>query len=317
MRTLFRPLAVAAASAALAPLGGARADMKVVATVSVTGLPYGDVQPHAVTTYVKGERAAVISDGGATVYDGATGKVTLLDTSARAYSVFTREDWMRRGGLDEQMAKRVGVSATLNLKPQDGVKAIASRDAKSFTVSGKLTMKPKMGGFAGGGGGMRGGGRRGGGGFPGGGFPGGGLPYQGGGFPGGGSDGPPGGGRGKMSAPKAEVTGSVWIADGPALETGRKDKTGALPFASQMAPPCPLLKPLAEQLTKLGVVPLSSRIEISISAPNGGTATAITASYDVNEIDAGPVDDAVFRVPDGFTLVDAPPAPSLMAMPGR
>ena len=158
-------------------------------------------------------------------------------------------------------------------------------------------MKAAAGGMSRGG---RGGGM--GGGFPGGGRRrggiGGGVFYGDSGWGGGGQD--SGGGR-RMNMPSVQIEGEYWLVDSAFLPYG--NKSSLLPVLNQAVNVGPILDELNKQLTKMKLVPLSSKMTLTFSAPNGDSPPPLVTTMEVKAISETPVDDASFKVPDGYKEV--------------
>jgi hypothetical protein len=250
---------------------------------------------------VRGNKAAVLVDGGATViYDSAAKTATTLDSTERTYSVQTRDQLMAQGGPIGRSAENIKLDAKVDVKRQTETKTIAGQSARRYTVTGRLTMSPKQNGPRGGGG--RGGGRRGGGGFPGGGrFPGG-FPFQ-------------RGGSGMPQLPTIDLTGDIWLADSPPVQWDAKDKDAPLPLVAQLMPPNPLVAPLTEKLSKLKGFPLESDLALSVSNKPGDPPTVVQCTVEIESVGNGNVEDSAFQVPAEYKLESPQTAETLFKMP--
>ncbi len=206
-----------AAGLALSGASGAYADVTIVSTVRITGIPTPKsaantgvpsataasapgTQPapapvpvvaapteinRTFTTYYKGDKARRESaDGGVVIYDKGADKVYTLDPASKTYYVVSFKEAMDNGGgLPGSVASRAEIDASVDLDDAkgdpDSKRTIAGKDADKLSFFGTVSATAKAP-------------ERSGGGFGGGGFPGG-----GGGFPGGGGGGFPGGGGGR------------------------------------------------------------------------------------------------------------------------
>jgi hypothetical protein len=309
--------------------GGARGDVKVVSSVTVThsapaaqttptitfqpgGTPNQTTgaatptspsipAPETVTTYFKGGNARTeVAGGPVTLYNGAEEKVYTLDPTQKTYFVRSVKDIQQpppdpaTGG-----SAAMKVNADLSLSPGDGAKTFAGVPSKVFILSGTVVVSPERSGGSRGGGGFGGGGRhhRGGGGFPGGG---------GGGYPSGGDEGggtPGGGVRGRSRV--VEVSGEYWLSD--TLKVPDDRKATLLPaFLMDDPGQAFVFKSLADNLGKKKEIPLDSRITLTYTAPQGGQET-VTTTTEVTSVSQTALPDALFQLPTGYTQVAPPP----------
>lgn len=291
--------------------------------------------PQTVTTYFKGKWARVEGkDGAVTLYDSAANKVYVLDTAQKTYYVLSSRQALEEAGtpmLEPPMGGTSGPMPSMGgrgmpsmhydtklkldtEKSEDGktevTRSIAGKDAKKFLLTATVQMHPDEEGGFGGGDRFPGGG----GGFPGGG---GGFPGGGGGFPGGGhhrhggGGGFPGGGtstRRERKLPSIAVTGEYWFVDVTALPGG--DKSPRLPLLTQTVALNPLLKSLDGQLGKKKLIPLASRISVTVDRLNGEAAEPTVTTMEVKSITDGALDDALFKTPSDYKKIDPPKANS-------
>ncbi len=297
------------------PAVSARADVKIVSDVTVTrqssdGGDSGVPATQTVTTYYKGRYARVeVAGGPVTLYNDDAGRVYTLDPAARTYYVLPLKQVQEGQGLADAGDSNLDVK--VDLKSPDGAETrpYVGLTAKEYNVTGSISARPREGRSGGPLGGIFGGG------FPGGGggFPGGGgrRGRRG----GGGTEGRQGGGQ----AARTEITGEVWLSDAARLPDDKK--ATALPSARLLfAGGGPALKPLTDDLNKMKLLPLYSRItEIRAArrarganqADGGQPASASperteTTATQVTAFSQAPLDDALFQLPAGYTQVDPP-----------
>ena len=315
---------------------GARADVKVVSEVSVTG-PAQQAQdggadqssPQIITTYYKGSNArAETASGSVTIYDSAVDKEYVLEPARKTYYVLDVKQFGQPSGGDSgRLSLDTSVDVTQSDKDEaDSTRTVAGLSARGYRVTGSAKVSPKrsnnfsLGGIFGGGGVFGGGG-----GFPGGGgggFPGGGR-HRRGGYPGGGGGGRQAGAAGG-SLPSYQVTGEFWLSD--AVKLPGDKKANVLPAIQPLLLSAdPLLKPLADRLTKLKDIPLYAHLTVTRTAPaprggqgdsyggdtdqgaSGRAAERITtATLKVMSATTVTLNDALFKVPNDYQQVDPP-----------
>lgn len=325
---------------------GARADVKIVAEVTVTSpTPQGfrgnappaqapddansQAQPkpsvitRTITTYYKGKFARTEDATGLLViYDGAANKVFTLHPDQKTYTVVSTKQALARAAAPMRgLPPGVSVDTAMKVEKTDESKSYVGKDARKYvvTATSKFSMDNDNGGFSGGGG-FPGGGRSGGRGRHGGGFPGG---DTGGGFPGGGGDMPGGGGSGRRGGsdarrgglPTMEMEGELWFADIALLPSG--NKSPLLPLGQLTVPGSPALKPLTDRMAKLKLIPLYSKVSFRTVRPgavynptDNSTPPAqepTVATMEIKSLEDGPLDDALFQVPSDYKKT-APPA---------
>ena len=294
----------------------ARADLTVLTQVTVAGKiappppndPNGAMPPDApkdgppaapkdaaglVKTFYKGKMARVEKpDGSITLYDGVKGRVYTLDAADKTYRARSMKQAAESPSpLFAQMPEGVHFSVKLTLVKSKDARTIAEKPALRYDVTGTATLKMD-GGFpgAGGPGGFPGGG----GGFPGG--PG------GGGFPGGGGGqgGPPQGGRppGDGEMPSMQLEGEFWLSDSAWLPEGVKSP--ALPLIQPATPDGPFAKTVAERLNKMKMLPLSSRLTLTMKRPGQDQPEPLTLTTEIKSITEAPLDDALFVIPSDY-----------------
>ena len=136
---------VAAATAAFisATPTTARADVKVVSQVTITGLPAGAAtaqssKPQTVTAYYKGTKVRTEAANTVTIYDGKTNTVTTLSPASKTYTVAS----MAAPAANPMMAM-MDVKTTATLKPGGKTKTIAGKPAKNYVWQANIAMGMK------------------------------------------------------------------------------------------------------------------------------------------------------------------------------
>jgi hypothetical protein len=128
--------------------------------------------------------------------------------------------------------------------------------------------------------------------------------------------GPGGGGpRGQRGGggafPSMELEGEFWIAEKFALPSKSKDPF--FPSFALAVPPGvmagPLLKPLADKMAKAKGFPLFSRVSIRVVKPQSAEEPEqVVTTVEVKSLSSEAVDDALFKVPEDYKIVEAPSA---------
>jgi hypothetical protein len=319
------------------PMGMAHADVKI--TVEVTTEDGSSVRPSAasggasadapvqntsdnppaprkVTIYYKGKMARrEVAGGATTLYDGANNKVYALYPDQKTYSVVAMKDAFKVLTPLSNMANAPGQPSTTSSSLPEGMRqetqtaldktgltqSVVGKETQKYTLEANQRLvrdQPSGQGGGQGGGGRRG--RRGGSGGGGGGGRGG--------DGGGGSGGQGGPSRGGMGMPSTEMEGEYWLADAGLLpESG---KSPALPLLVDTVPPSSILKSLNDKMTKLKLIPLSSKVTLRTSAFNGssigssGSSRAlIVVTTQVTSITEVSLDDALFQPPADYQKV--------------
>ena len=317
---------------------GARADVKMVSEVSLTGnLPITIVanaptknsdglaeplRPDATyTTYYKGKKARRESDGGSLVviYDRENDKVYTISPQAKKYYVVSFKEALENGsGLPGPIAESMNLITGVDLDDPapaaDRNRTIAGKDATKLTLFGSVTAGPKSANSPG-------------------------FKPASGAF----SHNVSSGGAGSASSGddptdqtplpllgRSTLNGSLWVADiGSVMPGGKKDEAEMSFALLQLELPagCPILRSLTNQIGKKKCFPLGSKIIVRTYEPSGGGVSAsdpggsgfslasadstksLTITTEVKSIDTGlTLDDSLFQLPSGLEKVD-PPSP--------
>ncbi len=305
------------------------ADVKIVSTITITGLPTppqfgkqpdsqastpssadnGQSQepqksrfPMTITTYYKGKMARTeIENGPVTIYDGNAHKIYLLDPDRKTYSqVSVQQALDQQNALFLAMPSWANANTDLNFQKSDATQTLVGKEASRYDLTAIATLSPPSSpgrhrGFGGGGG------------FPGSGFPRGGRFFseigfqdEGGSLGGNGQSYP---GRRQTSSVKIEA--EYWLADASLLPAENKDAMLLL-LHQTLLPGAPILKPLESQITKLKLMPLSSKVTMHLSMPRAATYDPIVTTLDVQSISTDPIEDVLFKLPEGYTKVALP-----------
>ena len=277
----------------LTPAVRARADLKVMVEVSVSGMPEparrtgkAPTYPRQVTTYYRGDRARIeVTSGPITLYDYAADRVYILDPEKKTY---TTESLRRVSGQPPAKSSMVPVPrtssqskmvVTLSAAATGEQKTIAGSQALRFTVTGSIDLERSMGSGAG--------------------------------FPAGSQR---RGGSGGALSPPIQVDGELWLAD-ESVPTGIDPKYSAplLPaFAAVLsdAPDAkPLIVALMAQTPAQSGIPLASRFTLTARArrPAKGDqssspdAVTVVLTSDVKSISTDTLDDTLFALPASYT----------------
>jgi hypothetical protein len=289
--------------------GPARAQAATPGTSQQAGSPSGTPAtaaakpeiPKTVTTYYKARMARTEVEGGPlTIYDGQAGKVFILHPDQQTYSVFSLGQMLEQSGSATEPSSAGGrgrgarFDVKVNLEKSDATKTIAGKEAAKYVLTASMQLISRRGGGFGGGRGFPGGG-----GFPrrGGRFPRGGFPLAEGASPSGETGGAPSpGGPGIGSI---QIQGEYWLADAAFLPAA--ENSPLLPLLSQTLRAGPILRDLNSKLVKSKQVPLSSKL--TMTRPNAESQEPLVTTMEVKTITEGPLDDALFKVPDGYKEV--------------
>ena len=142
-RFRFAPVCAAAAAALISTATTARADVKVVSQVTITGLPAGAAsaqssKPQTVTAYYKGTKVRTEAANTVTIYDGKTNMVTTLSPASKTYTVAS----VAAPAANPMMAM-MDVKTTATLKPGGKTKTIAGKPAKNYVWQANIAMGMK------------------------------------------------------------------------------------------------------------------------------------------------------------------------------
>jgi len=318
-----------ALASALCSVGAASADLKITTQVDISGLPEqaasaafglaGDSFPETITTYYQGGFARCEVAGGlVTIFDGPAGKVYTLDPASKTFYVRPTKDAASPGVMLLGRFDTASLETNLRLEKTEEIpgddQSIAGLATHKYLLSGTIGAKPRQSGghFGGGhmghhgfgGGPFPGGGGYGGGGMLGGDYPGG--DYPGGDYPGGGMPGGSEGGYYLGNPPPAiQFTGEVWLADRLRLPDDKKANALAI-VAPDVFFVGPLIKPLADNLTKMKQIPLDLKLTISSGLQGTDDYRQIVVSAQTESVDESALPADLFAVPAGFQQTVAP-----------
>lgn len=310
MKHLTCTAAVTAAFTAFAVLSGAanaaRADVKIVSIVAVTGQPprMGELQmrvsalPHTVTAYYQGDNSRTeVAGGFAVLYNGKDGTTTVLDLAGKTYFVTSGQP-TGQGGCGGRGGRRMTMEGKANLKPAFGTQTLLGSQAQKYALTGFLKMNfsgPPMG-------------------------PADPPPPDG-----SGRGTQPGGFGGRRSGPRrpqeVTLTGDMWLSD--AVKLPSSDKQALMPLLRELMPGGgPLLLPFAGSVVKTRELPLLAKVTLTPTPPparpagqgdDAGSAPPpvpmpTVATFTVTSVSQSTLDPSLFAVPPGYTQA-APPRP--------
>jgi hypothetical protein len=317
---------VLAALAALSIcVGVSRADIAITSEVTVTGGPSQSqaeapvsqggtgapyvasggpqtkrVAPATVTTYYKGKMARTEVQGGQVpIYDGGESKVYILHPDQKTYSVLSVSQLleqpstpMRQNAPASARRRDLQFDTDVRLVKSDTTKAIAGKEARRYVITASMQPRQRARG-------PRGGLMR----FPRAGFPGGRRRFPGSGFlrSGGLGDQGQAGQGGRSGPPSVEVQGEYWLADTAFLPGG--DKSPLLPLLQQTLNAGPILKDLNDKLVKMKLVPLASKMTVTLTPPGAGSQEPMVTAMEVKAITDEPLADTLFKVPADYKEV--------------
>ncbi|HVK03897.1 MAG TPA: hypothetical protein VM490_10490 [Armatimonadaceae bacterium] len=121
--------------------GVARADVKMVSTTTVSGLPAGQAppKPMAITTYYKGEMQRTENGDAVTIFDCAKDLQYVLDGKKKTYYVTSMKDAMAAAASNPFLAM-VKFDTSVDLKPGDKTKEIAGKKASLYNYTAVIKM---------------------------------------------------------------------------------------------------------------------------------------------------------------------------------
>lgn len=252
----------------------ARADVKVVAEVKVTGIPAAAAaqgapdlkKPIITTTYYKGNKQRVESGGTITITDYDTGKVTTLNPEKKTFYTTNITDGLK-AMADNPMIEMIKIDATADVKPGGETKTIAGKTAKNYKVTATMKM---------------------------------------------GMDGAPA--EAAAMFPTIIMKGEQWTTEGITLpiQTGKLVQSNFAknmpPFLQKG------MKPFTDKMATIPGFTLSNTMSMEfVRAPGapdmpGFPKEPIVTITEVKELSEAPLEDALFAPPAGYKEVPAPKA---------
>jgi hypothetical protein len=305
-----------------APIGPTSAPNSSSAATGATPRNDTPPTPETVTTYFQGGNARVeVAGGDVILYDGASGKVYTLDPAQNTYyaqDMKTLEDDSSTSSRSpDEHAEPMAVNNGVSVSQSGEQRNFAGLTATAFIVTGTVTVHPQSHG------GSNGSHHR----FGGLGSAGGVLGGIFGGWGGGGarsddSSGSAGdyGGYGDASgsvnfpslnkpavsrAQTVEVSGEFWLSGAVKLPNDKNASVfPALYWTAERR--SFVFEPLADSLSKWKEIPLSSRIAVAHSLPDG-SQDASTTTITATSVTQTALSSTLFELPVGYTEI-APPA---------
>ena len=144
MRSQTAVAAIGAILIALCSAVSARADLKIVSEVTITGMPtMGTVNPDAgkpttQTNYYKGDKFRQESVSSISIFDCGAGQIYTLNPDKKTYTVRAVDDMLNMS--DNPMLAKMKVDVSGDVKPTDKTEMIADRKAKEFLYSIDMQM---------------------------------------------------------------------------------------------------------------------------------------------------------------------------------
>jgi len=118
--------------------GAARADLKIVSTVTTSGSRSGGATTSTVTTYYKGTWTRTETPENVLIVDRAAGKIYSLNPAQKTYSVLSLSDLGKN-----PMIAMMDMKTTVSLKPGGQTKTILGKPAKNYVYTAVLQMSLK------------------------------------------------------------------------------------------------------------------------------------------------------------------------------
>ncbi len=137
------PSVLAAGAALLLVACAARADVKIVSEVNVTGLPpqaqaqVKQTFPQTVMTYYKGDMTRTELAGSVVLYDCLGDKLYTLDPAKKTYTIASVQEMMEKAGPLMAMMK---FDTTADVKEGGASKTIAGKPAKNFLFTANIAL---------------------------------------------------------------------------------------------------------------------------------------------------------------------------------
>jgi hypothetical protein len=259
----------------------ARADVKLISEVKVTGVPAAasaqgapDLsKPMLTTTYYKGSKTRVESGNVITITDYETGKVTTLNPDKKTFYTSNIGDAMK-AMADNPMLAMIKIDATADVKPGGKSKTIAGKPATNYLITS--TMKMTMDGA------------------------------------------PP---EAAAMMPTITMKQEMWTTEALALTGWNPKmlqtnfSKNLPPFLMSG------MKPFIEKMSSVKGFQLSSTMTMTFESKSGAAMPGlpkepIVTTTEVKEISEAPLDDALFTVPGDYKEVQ-PPTPGTPLPGGR
>lgn len=277
MRTRSGAVAVMGAAAALLTASMARADIKIVSEITITGMPAAARQsapgvsdkPMTTTVYYKGSKQRTETGNTVQIYDAAADQMYTLDTDKKTYSVISPSK-MLEGVAGNPFLDMMKFDTTASVKAGGATKNIAGKPATNYVYSAtiKITMDN--------------------------------LPPEAAG-----------------SLPTMEMKGEQWATESLSLpsafqKAGLNNMARRMPPMMVKG-----MKPLIDELAKIKGAPLSSRMSMSFIVPPGSPAAGsvpkepIVTTTEVKSISEETLSDSLFEIPTGYKKVEAPKTPGI------
>lgn len=148
MRSQTAVAAVGATLIALCSAGSARADLKVVSEMTVTGLPKTEMtssgtQKSTSTAYYKGDKFRQEAGDSISIFDCGTGQVYTLDQGKKTYSVMAADDMLNMA--NNPMLAKMKMDVSGDVTPTDKTETITDKTTKEYLFT--FTMKMGMEGM--------------------------------------------------------------------------------------------------------------------------------------------------------------------------
>jgi hypothetical protein len=118
--------------------GTARADLKVVSTMTNSGTRSGGPRTSTVTTYYRGKWTRTETPQNVIIVDNALGKIYSLNPSEKTYNVISFADLGKN-----PLMSMMDMKTTVSLQPGGKTKTILGKPAKSYTYTAVLQMSLK------------------------------------------------------------------------------------------------------------------------------------------------------------------------------
>jgi hypothetical protein len=128
----------ASAAVFIGSAGAARADVKIVSTLTSSGNRSSGPRISAVTTYYKGKWARTETPQNVLIVDNATGKIYSLNPAEKTYNVVSFAEIGKN-----PLIAMMDMKTTVSLKPGGQTKTILGKPTKSYVYTAVLQMSLK------------------------------------------------------------------------------------------------------------------------------------------------------------------------------
>jgi hypothetical protein len=277
MKSPRNAAAVPALIAALSLAATARADVKIVQKVTVTGIPKEAVEgtgqpdpskPQTVTTYLKGDKVRLENGRSVLIFDGAADRVYALDSAAKTYMELPLKDFGALGA-NPAAAAMLTFDTTADVKDTGENKSLAGKASHRYAYTATIKMglgaNPSM----------------------------------------------------SSLLPTVKLEGEQWTTEAITVPPGYARLNAIVGVGAMRRALGKGLDPLTDKLTTIKGVPLSSRETTTFvfADPNSPFAAQapknpVVKTTEVTSVSEAPIGDDLFALPADYKKVETPAPPA-------